>query len=55
MIKIKYRNRIYNIDKEKILFVLSRLNSKDEIFDIIQLMKYYKLFCVHFLENINKL
>lgn len=55
MIKIKYKKQIYNIDKNKILYVLSKLNPKGEVLDIMESMKYYKLFCEHFLKNINKL
>ena len=62
-IKIKHRfgNKIesYDIEIEKILFVLSKLENKEINFESLEqikkLMKKYKLFDEYFLKNINKL
>jgi hypothetical protein len=63
IIKIEHRfeNKIesYDIEIEKILFVLSKLENKEIKFEsfeqIKKLMKKYKLFDEYFLKNINKL
>lgn len=57
MIKVLNNKKEYFINKEKLRYVLSRLEDsdiKDE--DMIYLMKKYKLDCDEvFLENINKI
>lgn len=55
-IKISHKNIVYTIRKNKLLYVLKKLNSKniDEA-DILNLMKKYNLFDEYFLKTINKL
>jgi len=55
MIKIKYKRKTYDIDKEKLLTVLSKLTLNCKESKIISQMKRYKLYNKDFLENINKL
>lgn len=56
MIKIVYKNREYSIQKDKIIFVLSKLQKKKiQESEILDLMCKYKLFDEIFLENINKI
>lgn len=59
IIKIKYKNKIYEIKKENVDFIISKLEasgkknySEDEI---LSLMEKYKLYDKVFLDNINKL
>ena len=53
MIKISFNNKIYKIDKDKLLYVLSKLESKDVKEDEIEkLLNKYKLYDEYFLENI---
>ena len=55
MIKISFNNKIYKIDKDKLLYVLSKLESKDVKEDEIEkLLNKYKLYDEYFLENILK-
>lgn len=62
-IKIKHRFRdeirSYDIEIDKLIFVLSKLENKEIIFEspeqIKKLMKKYKLLDEYFLKNINKL
>lgn len=56
MIKISYKNKLYKIQKDKLLYVLSRLKSENvKESEIEELMEKYKLYDEYFLENINKL
>ena len=56
MINITLNNKDYSIDKEKLLFVLSRIK-EDEVKDeeIMELMEKYCLMDESFLKNVNKL
>ena len=56
MIKILYNEKVFEIEKEKIFWVLSRL--EDRVIDeseIEELIKKYKLLDEYFLSNVNKL
>ncbi len=59
LMEINIKNKIYKLEKEKLLYVLSQLSNipineiKDE--EIELLMNKYKLFDELFLENINNL
>ena len=56
MIKISFNNKIYMIDKDKLKFVLTKLNNgKVNDSEILELMNKYHLYDEYFLENINKL
>ena len=56
MIKINHNNIIYTINKEKLIFILSKLASKDiKESEITLLMKEYKLFDEYFLKTLNKI
>lgn len=60
-IKHQFRDEIksYDIEIDKLIFVLSKLENKKITFEnlkqIEKLMKKYKLYDEHFLKNINKL
>ena len=62
-IKIKHKSKdnteSYDIEIDKLIFVLSKLENKKITFknlkQIEKLMKKYKLYDEHFLKNINKL
>lgn len=55
-IKINHNNIIYTINKEKLIFILSKLASKDiKESEITLLMKEYKLFDEYFLKTLNKI
>ena len=55
-IEIKYNDKVYLIDKNKLLYVLSKLkNTKIKESEIESLMEKYKLYDEYFLKNINKL
>lgn len=56
MIELSYKNKLYKLDKENLLFVLSKFeNRKVNTSEIDKLMEKYKLYDEYFLENINKL
>ena len=53
MIKISTKNETYNIDKTKILFILSRLNSKKvQENQINNLLEKFKLYDDYFLKSL---
>ena len=60
-IKHQFKDEIksYDIEIDKLIFVLSKLENKKITFEnlkqIEKLMKKYKLYDEHFLKNINKL
>jgi len=55
-IKITYNNKTYNINKEKLMFVLKKLKSNDiKEEEIGELLEKYSLLDEYFLENINKI
>jgi len=60
-LKIKLKDREYDIETKKILYVLKRLSefsgkkiNCDNEKELIALMKEYKIYNEEFLENINK-
>ena len=56
MIKIVFKKKEYFIEKDKIMFILSKLHDEKIAENmIIDLMKKYQLFDEDFLENINKI
>lgn len=56
MIKIKYENKIYQIEKEKLIFILEKLNNeKIKENEIEKYLEKFKLYDKYFLENINKI
>ena len=56
MIKISYNNKEYNINKDKLIFVLSKLKNDNVIEEEIEnLLIKFQLMDEDFLENINKI
>lgn len=56
IMKILFDNKEYEINKEKLLYVLEKLEcSKVENKNIEKLMKKFNLFDEYFLENLNRL
>jgi len=57
--KIKYKDKTYNINFDKVKIILSKLTNKNIEIDnydtILKLMKEYNLFDEYFLKTINKL
>ncbi|MBR5304341.1 MAG: hypothetical protein IKU37_05895 [Candidatus Gastranaerophilales bacterium] len=55
-IKISHKNITYTIRKEKLIYTLSKLASKNiDESEILELMKKYNLFDEYFLKTINKI
>ena len=56
MIKISFNNKEYFIDKEKLKFILEKLNgSKVSDDEVLNLMKKFCLYDECFLEKLNKI
>ena len=57
MIKIEFNNKEYNIEKYKLVFVISKCAGRDDIKDdeIFDLMKRYCLYDDYFLSHVNEI
>ena len=57
MIKIEFNNKEYNIEKHKLVFVISKCAGRDDIKDdeIFDLMKRYSMFNHNFLSHMEDL
>ena len=56
MIKIRHKRNIYNINKSKLIFILTKLSNKEiKETQIKKLMKKYNLYNKDFLGKINEI
>ena len=57
MITIDFKHKKYNIDKSKLLFVISKCSGKEDIKDeeIFELMERYSMFSHNFLSHMEDL
>ena len=54
MIKITYNKKVYHINKEKLSYIIERLNgAKVEDKDLRKYMRKFRLYDEYFLEHVN--